>query len=162
MTPHTRVFSACALALWLSACGGGSDGSNGLSARMLVSNEAAGAQCANGGTRIDAGLDINSKGLLDATEISSTQYVCNGAAGASGSSGATGSTGSTGATGSAGASGSNGLNTLVSMSAEAAGAHCSNGGQKVEAGLDSNANGVLDASEISSTACVCNGATGAM
>ncbi|HEY9065299.1 MAG TPA: hypothetical protein VIO33_09980 [Burkholderiaceae bacterium] len=44
------------------------------------------------------------------------------------------------------------------MVSEPAGAHCTYGGNKVSSGLDSNANGLLDAGEITSTSYVCNGA----
>jgi hypothetical protein len=40
--------------------------------------EPAGANCAAGGVRIDAGLDANRNNVLDAGEISQTAYACNG------------------------------------------------------------------------------------
>lgn len=147
----------------LSACGGGGDfapatgAANTHGARALASQESPGANCATGGARIDTGIDSNGNGVLDASEIVSTQYVCNGTTGAAGAIGATGLTGLTGATGVAGATG---LAALVQMSAEPAGSHCANGGTKVDAGADSNANGMLDLAEISSIAYVCAGATG--
>jgi collagen type I alpha len=48
------------------------------------------------------------------------------------------------------------LRTVV----ELAGANCPTGGTKIEAGPDSNANGVLDTSEVNSTAYVCSGQAG--
>lgn len=68
--------------------------------------------------------------------------------------GATGTTGTTGATGATGASG---LNSLVKVSTEASGTNCSTGGKKVESGLDSNNNNVLDSGEVTATNYVCNG-----
>src|ERR1035437_4679502 len=85
----------------LTACGGGSgtngtngingtngangaNGINGQSTLVAMPPEAPGKNCANGGTRIDAGLDSNGNGLLDTTEINHTQYVCNGAVGSTG------------------------------------------------------------------------------
>jgi photosystem II stability/assembly factor-like uncharacterized protein len=156
-----RCIAAMALAVLVSACGGGGSDSPSASAshtaRALASLEPIGAHCAAGGARIDAGIDSNGNGILDASEIVSTQYVCDGATGASGAIGATGLTGLAGATGPGGAAG---LTALVHMSAEAAGPHCANGGTKVDAGADANGNGVLDVAEISAVAYVCDGAAG--
>ena len=103
-----------------------------------------------------------------------------GSVGATGNTGATGSTGSqgiqgltgntgaigpqgiqglTGNTGAAGTNGVDGKNTLVNTTTEVAGANCTNGGTKVEVGLDSNSNGLLDVSEVNATLTkyVCNG-----
>src|ERR1035437_1004535 len=188
----TPRYILCAAALLLSACGGGSNGtdgaaglagsngnngSNGLTSLILVSVEPTGANCTNGGSRISAGLDSNGNTVLDPSEISSTQYVCNGAGGAAGATGSTGgtgatgstgatgakgATGATGATGAAGAAGAAGVSTLVSMSNEPAGVNCASGGKKISAGPDSNSNGVLDANEITTTGYVCNGTNGAV
>jgi hypothetical protein len=118
-----------------------------------------------------------------------TNYVCNGTVGATGPqgsigltgpqgpigltgaigatgpqgpiglTGATGAQGPIGSTGPVGANGTNGLNALIKTTAEPAGSNCTNGGTKIETGLDVNGNGVLDASEInaSQTQYVCNG-----
>ncbi len=40
------------------------------------------AQCINGGTRVDAGLDLNRNSVLDPGEITATSSVCNGSASA--------------------------------------------------------------------------------
>jgi hypothetical protein len=88
-----------------------------------------------------------------------------GATGAQGPIGLTGATGQTGAVGSTGPqgptglTGSNGLNALIKTTTESAGVNCTNGGTKIETGLDANSNGVLDASEINTaqTKYVCNG-----
>jgi microcystin-dependent protein len=37
-----------------------------------------GANCSGGGTKVDSGLDANANGTLDASEVASTSYVCNG------------------------------------------------------------------------------------
>jgi hypothetical protein len=166
----------------------GAAGTNGLNTLVLTSIEYSGANCSNGGVKIEYGLDANNNGVLDAIEINSslTQYVCNGATGPQGPIGLTGATGPTGSQGPigltgaqgpqgiqgvagttglqgpAGAAGTNGLNTLVLTTSEPSGANCSNGGVKIEYGLDANYNGILDALEINSslTQYVCNGATG--
>lgn len=62
--------------------------------------------------------------------------------------------------GNTGTAGSNGQNSLVKVTIESAGANCTNGGKKIESGLDSNNSGVLDASEVQATNYVCNGTNG--
>jgi hypothetical protein len=58
-------------------------------------------------------------------------------------------------------SGEDGLNALISTTNITAGAECPAGGVRIQAGKDSNGNGVLEANEVLSTAVVCNGSTGA-
>jgi hypothetical protein len=92
-----------------------------------------------------------------------------GAQGIQGLTGPAGATGPIGATGPQGTAGSNGINgvdgknTLVKTSTESAGANCATGGTKVEVGLDTNNNGVLDTGEINATLTkyICNGVVGA-
>jgi hypothetical protein len=81
-----------------------------------------------------------------------------GPIGLTGPAGATGAQGPIGLTGPAGAAGTNGLNALIKTTTEAAGSNCTNGGTKIETGLDVNGNGTLDASEVNSgqTKYVCN------
>ncbi len=56
-------------------------------------------------------------------------------------------------------SGDSGNSALVNTVAEPAGEHCPYGGTKLEVGVDTNGNGVLDASEVTATGTsyVCNG-----
>ena len=55
---------------------------------------------------------------------------------------------------------------MIKTTAEAPGVNCTNGGQKVQSGLDDGTpsgtanNGILEAGEVDATAYVCNGATG--
>lgn len=93
--------------------------------------EPPGANCAAGGEAIESGIDRNDNGVLDASEVTATSYVCAGVPGSS---------------------------TLVAVVVEPPGAHCANGGQAIETGFDANGNGVLDPSEVSQTTYVC-GAT---
>jgi hypothetical protein len=74
---------------------------NGTANAILSTNEPAGANCPNGGVRLDFGNDANGNGVLDQTEIipTLTRYVCNGAPGATGSQGPIGLTGPPGAQG---------------------------------------------------------------
>ena len=56
----------------------GAPGADGLTALVNTTTESAGANCANGGTRIDVGIDDNMDGQLQPSEIDSTEYICNG------------------------------------------------------------------------------------
>ncbi len=120
----------------------GATGTDGLTSLVATTSEPAGANCAYGGQKIASGLDSDGNGVLDPAEVTQVNYVCNG------------STGATGATG------ADGLTSLVTTTSEPAGANCASGGQKIESGLDSNSNGVLDPVEVSQVNYVCNGATG--
>jgi hypothetical protein len=75
--------------------------------------------------------------------------------------GPVGLTGATGPQGEQGVAGSNGKNSLVKTSVEPSGATCPTGGVKMEHGLDTNNDGVLDESEINATLTqyVCNGSS---
>lgn len=62
----------------------GTNGNNGVNGKNTLLNttaEPAGATCANGGVKMEFGLDNNSNGVLDSNEINNTltKYVCNGA-----------------------------------------------------------------------------------
>ena len=93
---------------WQSMCGG--NGTSGSNALVSTAIEAAGANCANGGVVINSGTDSDNDGILDPSEISSTQYVCNGAAGSTGSQGPVGPQGVAGVAGAQGTAGTNGIN----------------------------------------------------
>jgi hypothetical protein len=69
----------------------GTNGINGADGKNTLVNtitEPAGANCANGGTKIEVGLDANNDGVLNSGEINSslTKYVCNGSGSISSSS----------------------------------------------------------------------------
>lgn len=81
-----------------------------------------------------------------------------GPAGPTGPTGPQGQTGSQGPQGGQGEQGATGASSLVAVTAEPPGANCAAGGQRIDVGIDANANGALDASEIQKTAYVCNGA----
>jgi hypothetical protein len=53
-------------------------GANGKISLVKTTTEAAGVNCAVGGTKIEAGVDINSNNTLDASEVTNISYVCNG------------------------------------------------------------------------------------
>ena len=156
-----RAFTlALSLAALLSACGGGGEGAAGpsgapglpgqpgqsvISALVRISTESAGANCAAGGVRVQAGLDVNSSGVLDDGEVKETTFVCNGVAGAVGDDGAPGAS-STG---------------LLRTNLEPAGVNCASGGVRIQSGPDRNADDMLDDSEVRLTSYACNGTPGA-
>jgi hypothetical protein len=129
------------------ACGAGSNGVSGTSSLVNTTPEPAGANCPNGGTKIDVGDDTNNNGTLDSGEIKQTRYVCAGAAGTNGT---------TGTNGTNGKDGKDGTSFLITTAAEPAGSNCAQGGMKIQSGADANGNGVLDGSEATTTY-VCNG-----
>ncbi|NVM86457.1 hypothetical protein FHT32_000080 [Variovorax sp. SG517] len=113
---------------------------DGLSTLARMRAEPAGSRCAQGGSQVLAGKDLNRNNVLDDAEVTSSAYVCGGAPGA---------------TGAVGAAASNGRDSLLAFAPEAPGGTCAYGGQRVQSGLDLNANGVLDAAEVTATAYVC-------
>ena len=58
----------------------GADGIDGKNTLVITTTEPAGSNCANGGTKIEIGLDNNNNSILDLGEINSslTKYICNG------------------------------------------------------------------------------------
>lgn len=110
---HKRLLVSVLLLLTLAACGGGNDSTPSPAALVATAAEPAGANCATGGTRIQAGPDANRNNILESSEVTSTAFVCNGSAGtggvgSTGPTGATGTTGPIGATGPTGATGTTG------------------------------------------------------
>ncbi len=105
-------------------------------------------------------LGGNNYSITGTSQMLSVPYALFSANGTPGPQGPAGLTGPAGTTG---ASGSNGKNALIRTTPEAAGTNCANGGVKIEAGLDADANGTLSDSEVnaSQTKFLCNGATGA-
>ena len=80
-----RSLVVLSLSFALFACSAGDDGAAGTDGQdgqsILFSSvaEPAGVNCTFGGFRIEAGTDTNSNGILETTEITSSEYVCNGA-----------------------------------------------------------------------------------
>ncbi|RUA16501.1 MAG: hypothetical protein DSY83_05595, partial [Flavobacteriia bacterium] len=109
----------------------GTDGTDGLTSLISTTVEEPGTNCANGGFRLDIGLDSNENGQLDAGEVSSSQYLCN-------------------------LDPADGLTSLIGTVIEQPGANCANGGYRLDVGLDSNGNGELDESEVTSSEYLCN------
>ncbi|MCP5326621.1 MAG: hypothetical protein H7A09_09910 [Oceanospirillaceae bacterium] len=118
------------------------EGADGLNSLINSVTEAAGAQCANGGIKVETGLDLNRDQVLDASEVQATNYVCNGLRGADGAD-AAGETVDL-------------SHLLIETHAEPVGNNCFHGGDKHQIGLDANQNGVLDEAEIISASFSCN------
>ncbi|MBS2021347.1 MAG: hypothetical protein JST92_02985, partial [Deltaproteobacteria bacterium] len=131
----TRLASVLLL-LSVAACGGQSYN------LLAFTPEPAGANCPDGGLAILSGVDTNADGTLQTSEVnaSATRYLCNGASGTIGTSGD---------------AGPNGGLTLVRVSTELPGLHCPFGGEKVDLGVDTNGDGVLQTSEVTQTLYSC-------
>jgi len=140
MYSHQRIYASVVgsisigLITLLFACSGdpGSPGTPGTNGLVETSLEPAGANCPYGGTKIVVGVDGNSNGALDASEVTATgtSYTCNGS----------------------------GKSSLVRTANEPAGTHCPFGGTRIETGLDLDGDGALGAAEVdvAATSYVCN------
>ncbi|MEQ1734024.1 MAG: hypothetical protein ABL940_10140 [Bacteroidia bacterium] len=60
----------------------GTNGTNGKNSLINTTAEPAGVNCPNGGKKVESGIDTNNSGVLDAGEVTATNYVCDGASGA--------------------------------------------------------------------------------
>lgn len=128
----------------------GLQGESGLSTLVKSSPLAAGSACANGGTKIEIGLDADGNGELRENEVDPglTQTICNGA---------------TGPQGEVGPIGVDGLAALVRSVDEAPGENCVTGGTRIEMGIDLDRDLSLGDEEVAPelTRFVCNGLVGA-
>ena len=106
-------------------------GANAPISLTRVSEEPPGANCRDGGKRIEIGVDANGNAVLDDAEVKTTARVCAGASN----------------------KGAIAENTPLPLGD----ANCPNGGSAVRIGIDLNKNGKLDTSE-AMTQFVCNGA----
>ena len=86
----------------------GNDGLDGLTALVVTAEEAAGDNCPAGGVRLNTGLDTNKNHMLDAAEVTTTSYLCNGVPGAKGEPGNDGLKGEKGDAGDKGDKGETG------------------------------------------------------
>lgn len=114
------------------------DGKTGDATLVRVTPEPKGEACPEGGSRIDAGTDLNGNGMLDPDEAT-TSYACTGARGEDGEDGEDGAT------------------ALIRTGIEPRGSACPDGGTRVFAGVDRNGNGELDEDEIQTESVVCGG-----
>ncbi|SEU07764.1 DUF7151 family protein [Stigmatella erecta] len=126
------------LVLALTACTAPSEsGTNGKDASVRLVPEPPGARCPQGGTAIQTGLDDNGDGALNDSEVQQTSYVCSG-----------------------GSSNSSGQMSLVKLLPEEGSTRCASGGIAVLSGLDVNADGLQNDSEVTSTQYLCNSEDG--
>jgi hypothetical protein len=117
----------------------GLDGNNSL---VRIDIEPIGANCTAGGYLISNGLDVNKNNILDPEEVQTSNYICNGTDGDPGNDGI------------------DGLNSLIQINSEPYGDICSNGGYRINSGIDINRNDTLDADEIQITEYICHGDDG--
>lgn len=101
---------------------------------LKVEKVESGPGCVAGGVRVLSGFDRNGNSALDVGEVQGTEYVCNGR------------------------DGEDGKSTVVKVSAIPASAQgvCFFGGSLIESGLDLNRNGVLEATEVTSSRSLCS------
>lgn len=131
----TSTVLVCALALPILAAGCLTDPPRpGADSLIHSINEPPGSNCRYGGVRIESGLDQDGNALLDTNEVSDVSYACGARV--------------------------DGATSLIEVSAEPNGPNCPEGGFRFNAGLDDNDDGLLDASEIASTAFSCKGDAG--
>lgn len=112
--------------LALSGCGSGGGKTAGVpdgtplgalnsSAAKSTPLAAGDIDCPTGGILVQTGIDKNGNGTLDASEVTSSQKVCNGAQGATGTTGTTGTAGAAGVTGAIGPQGATGATGLTGL-----------------------------------------------
>jgi hypothetical protein len=104
-------------------------------------------QCANSGAYILSGMDSNDNGILESTEISGKEYLCDG---------------SNGTNGSNGKDGQDGINSLLRFSRLEDITECGTAGVVIVSGKDINKNNILEAAEIEQTSYICDGNTEAV
>ncbi len=125
----------------------GINGINGLTTMINTNRVSTGLDaCASGsGLQIGVGLDLNRNSILEPSEITTPQVLCDGVAGA---------------TGSAGSAGSNGYNAVFTT-VPATGAECSAGGITIVMAIDSDRSGTVSVNDLSySSVTICNGVNG--
>jgi hypothetical protein len=94
----------------------GAMGATSFNAQMVVTNEPIGSHCSDGGSLVSVGWDVNGNAILDASEITSFSYICQGVGGADGF------------------NGSNGLDSLIAINSVKADENCFYGGAIYGAG----------------------------
>ncbi len=136
----------------------GAPGTNGTNGTSGIDGQSA--------TLSDAGTHCPQGGVAVSVGSGPVSYICNGADGAAGQSviivgaGSNCPAGGIGVSAGSGPTGwvCNGISSVVLVAEEPAGGHCAQGGQRIDTGLDANGNQTLDASEVTSSSYVCNGA----
>lgn len=70
--------------VFLLGCGGGGSSSPNSKIVLSVVNSAPQTACPNSGVTIQSGIDFNDDQVLNAAEVTSEQFICNGSLGAVG------------------------------------------------------------------------------
>jgi hypothetical protein len=153
---YLRLIIGLLIAVCVASCGGSGNGtSNGAppsdAIAVAMMSSAPIASCPNGGITVQSGVDINSNHVLELSEATNEQYVCNGSNGTNGVNGSNGNDG---------VIGSSGFNVQMVITNEPLGSNCSQGGSLVRVGLDLNRNSILDTSEVTSSGYICKGTAG--
>lgn len=147
-------FMVCLLiAACVASCGGsGNDTGTATQVNEAIAvamvSSAPIASCPNGGMTVQSGIDTNANQILELSEATNAQYICNGVNGTDGMDGMDG------------AMGTSSYNAQIAVTTEPIGSHCSDGGSLVNVGWDVNNNAILDASEITSFSYICKGVSG--
>ena len=171
--------------LLIFACEGeegpvGEQGNPGVNSLVNIVDESPGSNCETGGVKIETGLDSNSNGVLDGGEINATRYVCNGIDGNNTLISTTieeeGENCENGGLNIAYGldinrdnilndgeilyttfvcNGVDGNLSLVNFNEEPNGENCENGGLRIDSGIDSNGNAILDTEEVNVTRYIC-------
>jgi len=134
----------CFFGLWIifgvMGCGKGSEikitDDSSIYSSTLVSTallKAGEENCKAGGVEIASGIDENDDGVLSLEEIDTKKIVCHG---------------------------ESGYDSLLAINDEPVGVNCVSGGKSISSGLDTDRNGVLNESEITTTDYICNGNNG--
>ena len=109
---------------------------------MLIVTEDTTEGCPGNGVLLTFGADDNQDGTLEAAETEGSTTICDGARGANG------------------APGTSGANVRMTTSTVPSGETCPEGGLAYAWGLDLDANGTLDATEVLETSFLCHGLNG--
>lgn len=135
------VLDATEVVISVDICNGydGRDGMDPPTSLIDTTEEPAGNNCANGGVKIEAGVDDNFDGKLYPEEVDTTQYICDG--------------------------GSSATTMLTSYSPPSTSMGCDVGGSIISHGLDNGdgggtaANGQLEAGELDYSTTFCTKST---
>ena len=103
------------------------EGPEGKRTLMNFVPEPEGVNCPAGGYKVEMGLDLNYNHFLEASEIETTEYICNG------------------------------NNSIIDLQPEPPNENCPSGGYKVMTGIDINNNNSLEDAEVQNTEYICNG-----
>ncbi|MEQ6342297.1 MAG: hypothetical protein M3A44_11745 [Gammaproteobacteria bacterium] len=75
-TNHNGTLDSAEISSSSYVCNGGGVSSSSPAVLVASTSEPPGSNCLAGGSKIEAGLDLNSSGALDPREITSTTYAC--------------------------------------------------------------------------------------